>query len=662
MLRALLLYLRACPIFFYLLLLHLSTVQATVQTTVRTTVPTSTVISNSQCNAAFKQAAEINEPEACHCFTEPASLKDRDLLLSSRENLWIGCTRQKMPQVFSALNALNETLISKLWIWDSLINIIPADMFAQVRPRILSIEGSGLSLFRPGAFSKIGRRLQVLQLRNNIIKRIEPVMFKDLDRLQILDLGGNKISSIVAGELDRLKDLETLILSDNQISSIENGAFASLSNLKTLNLANNKLVNISAGTFRGLNNLETLNLQSNNILYVNWNAFSQLKNLKYLNLGNNHISRIDLRGLKSLEKLFVNNNSIQSMKNITLRDLRSLSLLSLDRNSITEILNGDLHSLGESVRLSTFSIAANNIAKIEARALEPIHQITVLSLQNNQLTSMTINDGTADISFLRPLKKLNKLYLSNNNLMRVGEHDFSTLNSLKLLALDNNQIEEINSKAFIGLPLRRLYLNRNRLLYLPKRLLDSLNVEQLSVVDFSDNLWQCVCGEEWLADWLSSIGDRNVIDGSMGCIGSRVCATERTNEEEHNVWITVIASILAVISLLILIAIALLYVEDGRRMKKLSYPLRRVPLDLLQLIPNGSTTSLPYENGIEPLLTCNLPKVPKEPLLNDGQLRLSTCMKSALILPNHNNKSNVENSNNGNINGNGKKRVRFNNA
>ncbi|EJD74322.1 CBR-PAN-1 protein [Loa loa] len=603
----------------------------------------------------------VNGNEACHCFPETVSSQERESLLSSREGLWIGCTRQKMPQVFSALNALNETMVSKLWIWDSLVNIIPADMFAQVRPRILSIERSGLSLFRPGAFSKIGRRLQVLQLRNNIIKRIEPVMFKDLDRLEVLDLGGNKISSIVAGELDRLKDLDMLILSDNQISNIEDGAFSFLTNLRTLNLANNKLTNISVGTFRGLNNLETLHLQSNNIMYVNWNAFTQLKNLRYLNLGNNHISRVDLRGLKSLEKLFINNNSIQSMKNITLRDLRSLALLSLDRNSITEILNGDLHSLDESSRLSTFSIAANNIAKIEARALEPIHQITALSLQNNHLTSLTSSDGTADISFLRPLKKLTKLYLSNNNLVHVGEHDFSTLTSLKLLALDNNQIEEIHDRALIGLPLRRFYLNRNRLVYLPKRLLDNLNVEQLSVVDFSDNLWQCVCGEEWLADWLLSIGDRNVVDGNMGCVGSRVCAAEGTNEAKHNVWITVIASILAVVSLLILIAIALLYVEDGRRMKKLSYPLRRVPLDLLQLIPNGSTTSLPYENGIEPLLACSTVNIPKEPLLNDGKLRLSTCIKSPLIVPN-NNKSDIESNNNGSINGNGKKRVRFNNV
>lgn len=55
----------------------------------------------------------------------------------------------------------------------------------------------------------------------------------------------------------------------------------------------------------------------------------------------------------------------------------------------------------------------------------------------------SINLITADISFLRPLKKLAKLYLSNNNLVRIGEHDFSTLVSLKLLALDNNQIEEV---------------------------------------------------------------------------------------------------------------------------------------------------------------------------------------------------------------------------
>lgn len=45
-------------------------------------------------------------------------------------------------------------------------------------------------------------------------------------------------------------------------------------------------------------------------------------------------------------------------------------------------------------RLNTFSVAANKIAKIEARALEPVHQITTLSLQDNQLVSVASNDGS----------------------------------------------------------------------------------------------------------------------------------------------------------------------------------------------------------------------------------------------------------------------------
>lgn len=93
-------------------------------------------------------------------------------------------------------------------------------------------------------------------------------------------------------------------------------------------------------------------------------------------------------------------------------------------------------------------------------------------------------------------------------------------------------------------------------------------------------------------------------------------------------------------------------------MKKLTYPLRRVPLDLLHLIPNDSTTSLPYENGIEPLLACNIANIQSEPLLSDGKMQLSTCIKSALVVTDHNKSDNIENSNNGS----GKKRVRFNNA
>ncbi|VDN57939.1 unnamed protein product [Dracunculus medinensis] len=536
---------------------------------------------------------------ACQCYLETpsTSINSGGGSLDFSDRIWLGCSRQKMPQVFSALNALNETLISKLWIWDSLINIIPTDMFAQVRPRILSIERSGLSVFRIGAFANIGRRLRVLQLKNNILKKIDAAMFKDLDRLKILDLSGNKLSLITKDQLSSLKDLETLIISDNQLSYIENGTFSALNNLKMLNLANNKLTNITRDTFANLISLEHLNLQNNNIMDLDWNAFTHMRNLKTLNLGNNHISKVDIRGLKSLEKLFLNNNSIQSLKNVSLRTLPNLSVLNLDRNAITQIFDGDLHSLGESVRLQSLSMAANQIKNIEARAFKPVHRLTKLSLQDNQISILTTNEGEAKISFLHPLKKVTDLFLSNNRLSRISDADLSSLHSLKILAVDHNEIEKIDVRAFVELPLNRLYLNHNRLQFIDKGVLEMLPSD-LDVIDISGNPWQCICGEEWINDFLIPFGDKVITDGSMGCIETKICLDRINEESEHSIWITVIASILAAASLCMLAVIALMCSEWKFKLSK------TLSSDRLRLIPDGgSSSSLPHDSCIEPLIS-----------------------------------------------------------
>lgn len=85
-------------------------------------------------NEFFKSFFLLYFKAACQCYLETpsTSINSGGGSLDFSDRIWLGCSRQKMPQVFSALNALNETLISKLWIWDSLINIIPTDMFAQV--------------------------------------------------------------------------------------------------------------------------------------------------------------------------------------------------------------------------------------------------------------------------------------------------------------------------------------------------------------------------------------------------------------------------------------------------------------------------------------------------------------------------------------------------
>lgn len=49
----------------------------------------------------------------------------------------------------------------------------------------------------------------------------------------------------------------------------------------------------------------------------------------------------------------------------------------------------------------------------------------------------------AKISFLHPLKKVTDLFLSNNRLSRISDADLSSLHSLKILAVDHNEIEKV---------------------------------------------------------------------------------------------------------------------------------------------------------------------------------------------------------------------------
>ncbi|KAK6052450.1 hypothetical protein COOONC_10046 [Cooperia oncophora] len=84
-------------------------------------------------------------------------------------------------------------------------------------------------------------------------------------------------------------------------------------------------------------------------------------------------------------------------------------------------------------------------------------------------------------------------------------------------------------------------------------------------------------------------GDSDVGDGVLGCLvtAARRCAVDPQMEtdEVRSVWVTVTASILAAVSLLILIAIAFLYISDGKQRVVLMRPLvRRTDSDLHKLI------------------------------------------------------------------------------
>jgi len=135
---------------------------------------------------------------------------------------------------------------------------------------------------------------------------------------------------------------------------------------------------------------------------------------------------------------------------------------------------------------------------------------------------------------------------------------------------------------------------------------------------------ECLCGEQqWLHDWLKANGDRSIsTPDQMGCLKKPECAEgiPRVGEDpsSHSVWITVIAAILAVVSIAIMVAIACLYMEDGKHMRHaangvLTSPLKRVPSDLMNLIPASTVSSqLTGCQGVNPggVLIRNPPQSP----------------------------------------------------
>lgn len=117
----------------------------------------------------------------------------------------------------------------------------------------------------------------------------------------------------------------------------------------------------------------------------------------------------------------------------------------------------------------------------------------------------------------------------------------------------------------------------------------------------SDNPWECICGKEWLGSWLESIGDANTAQGGLGCLTMRCESSDYEPSDQR--WITYLAVALAFITLTCMFAIGYLLMKEYSYGKQPLFTLRRVPSDMVQLIPEG----LAYPNPMtlpEPGNTC----------------------------------------------------------
>ena len=107
-----------------------------------------------------------------------------------------------------------------------------------------------------------------LNLSENVISDISPLIKMNYNNLKKFNLSKNKIENIDAFEKIDLSNLETLNLSYNKLQNINSLPKTNLSNLTDLNLGYNKISDINALEFMKCQNLRGIDLFNNEILDI----------------------------------------------------------------------------------------------------------------------------------------------------------------------------------------------------------------------------------------------------------------------------------------------------------------------------------------------------------------------------------------------------------
>jgi Leucine-rich repeat (LRR) protein len=95
-----------------------------------------------------------------------------------------------------------------------------------------------------GAIFGHNEQLQVIDLSENLLQKIDPATLTGLKKLRWLSLSYNKLTTIPAGTLQGLGQLQKFDLGSNKLTTIPAGTFQGLDQLQKLNLFRNKLTTI----------------------------------------------------------------------------------------------------------------------------------------------------------------------------------------------------------------------------------------------------------------------------------------------------------------------------------------------------------------------------------------------------------------------------------
>jgi toll-like receptor 13 len=369
--------------------------------------------------------------------------------------------------------------------------------------------------------------LQRLNLNKCQLSFVNNRTWSSLQNLTILDLSHNKFRNFPDFAFSPLKCLQSLSLSRNPITELNNMAFSGLYSLKELNLAGCWIVAIDKYSFAQFPNLEILDLGNNNIRSLKCRTFQFLKKLRVLILSHNRLEIIEKSaffGLTYLHHLDLTYNSLSDFRAHLFLGLENLEVLKLSFNKITYETTRTLPFPPfmnlKSLKQLNLEGQRQGIQVVPTNFFQGLSGLQELLLGKNPMVFL-------DHLQFDPLINLTKLDISGtksgDRSLYLNTSLFKKLKRLKILRLENNNLELLTPGMFSGLQsLQVLSLRFNSLKVINQSHLE--NLKSLTYFDLYGNKLQCNCDNMWFKNW-----SKNTVDVHIPYLWSYPCQQPDTN-------------------------------------------------------------------------------------------------------------------------------------
>lgn len=389
---------------------------------------------------------------------------ERDgVLIKSNGRIELHCRRQS----FNSLAVFQAAPHA----FDNIADIIECFGYAV---QIIDLSNHIIGKIDPAVFDPFVK-LQRLILRNTMLTEFDVLRYRNRQQLLALDLSYNNLKALK--NISRLMNLQELDVAENLIENIPEIIDGLRSSVTYLDISGNFLGPVNQTTFDWINRLETLKLSNTAFSFNDSSPFEPLKDLLFLDISRNNLntSNFDLLD-ETLGKLITFNASRCHI------DGAAQIVRKLNRN-IEEV-----------------DLTGNEWGELNANSLESLRALTVLNLSSTNLLSF-------DSALFWHLNKLVNLDLSYNRLKSI---DLESLSSrVEWLNLEGNELVKIDHFA----PRQKIALGISGNQLMCTDITNIKHNQKVTMIgDPSDqkHLQDCLSSKQSINDFLSTVYDKVV--------------------------------------------------------------------------------------------------------------------------------------------------------